>query len=179
LATFKARFPSREETWLTLSSILFLINVWAIINILRAVPSWIISRTIWEMIGIISYPLTFALFESILFLIGLIIMAVVLPRKILRENFVAMGSLAALLATLGMILAHIYGEDFGIWLVRDFGKYLLLLFGLVLVSWVSVYYFKRLAKTIESIVSRLTTLSTVYLAVDILAVFVILIRNIK
>ncbi|MCJ7537141.1 MAG: hypothetical protein WA997_05425 [Anaerolineales bacterium] len=179
MAIFKARFPSREEIWITLSSILFLVNVWAIINILRAVPSWILSRTIWEMIGIMSYPLAFALLESILFLIGLIILAVVLPRKILRDNFIAMGSLTALLATLGMILAHLYGEDFGIWLVRDFGKYLLLLIGLVLVSWVAVYYFKRLAKTIESVVNRLTPLSTVYLAVDILAVFVILIRNIK
>jgi len=89
-----------------------------------------------------------------------------------------MGSLAALLATLGMILAHIYGEGISIWLVRDFGKYLLKLFGLVLVSWVSVYYFKRLAKTINSIASRLTPLSTVYLAVDFLAVIIIVVRNI-
>lgn len=176
--TFKARFPSRHDTWLTFSSILFLVNVWAIINILRAVPSWILSRTIWEMIGIISYPLAFVLFETILFLIGLIILSVVLPRKTLRDNFVAMGSLAALLATLGMILAHIYGEGISIWLVRDFGKYLLKLFGLVLVSWVSVYYFKRLAKTIKSIASRLTPLSTVYLAVDFLAVIIIMVRNI-
>lgn len=163
--------------WLTLSSIIFLINVWAIINILRAIPSWILSRTIWEMIGIISYPLIFALIESLLFLVGLIILAVILPKQILRCNFVALGSLAALLATLGMIVAHFYGEDLGIWTLKDFGKYLLVLIGLVIVSWVLVYYLKRLKRTIESIASRLTPLSTVYLSLDIIAVMVIVIRN--
>jgi hypothetical protein len=163
--------------WLTFSSIIFMINMWAIINILRAIPSWILSRTIWEMIGIISYPLTFALIESLLFLVGLIILAVILPKQVLRCNFVALGSFAALLATLGMILAHFYGEDLGIWTLRDFGKYLLVLIGLVIVSWVPVYYFKGLKKTIEFIANRLTPLSTVYLALDIIAVMVIVIRN--
>ena len=177
MATFKARFPTRSETWLTLSSILFLINVWAIINILRAVPSWILSRTIWEMIGIISYPLAFALFESLLFLLWLVILAVILPKKVLRDNFVAMGSFSAVLATLGMVLAHLYGKDIGIWSVRDFGKYLFFLIGVVSLSWIPIYFFDRLAEIIESIASRLTPLSIVYLALDISAVIVVAIRN--
>ncbi|MBE9474304.1 MAG: hypothetical protein IMY85_05390, partial [Chloroflexi bacterium] len=98
MATFSARFPSRVDLWLTLSSIIFVVNVWAIINILRAIPSWILSRTIWEIVGIISYPLAFALLESIVFLLGLVILAVILPGKLLRDNFVAQGSLASLLA---------------------------------------------------------------------------------
>jgi hypothetical protein len=76
--------------WLTLSSILFVINVWTIVNILRAIPSWIMSRTVWEVIGIISYPLTFALLESVLLLLGLVILAGILPGKFLREKFVAL-----------------------------------------------------------------------------------------
>ncbi len=177
MATFRSRFPSRSDMWLTFSSIIFVINVWAIINILRAIPSWILSRTIWEMIGIISYPLTFALIESLLFLAGLILLAVILPKQILRCNFVALGSFSALLGTLGMILAHFYGEELGIWMLRDFGKYLIVLIGIVIVGWVPVYYFNRLKKTIELIANRLTPLSTVYLALDIIAVMVIVIRN--
>jgi len=179
LATFKSRFPSRADTWLTFSSILFLVNVWTIVTVLWTVPSMILSRTIWEMIGIISYSLAFALFESILFLIGLIVLAVLLPKKFLRNNFIAMGSLAALLATLGMVFAHIYGEDFGIWPFREFGQFLLILIGIILVSWVLIYLFTQLASILKSIANLLTTLSSVYLVVDILAVIVILIRNIS
>jgi hypothetical protein len=177
LDTFKARFPSRHATWLAFSSIVFVINVWAIINILRAVPSWILSRTIWEMIGIISYPLAFALLESAVFLIGLVILAVILPGKLLRESFAAQGSLAGLLATLGMVLGHLYGKDFGIWSVRGFSKYLLILVGIVIASWILIYFLKRLRSVIESIAERLSPLSTVYLALDLLAVIIIIVRN--
>ena len=175
---FKARFPSRHATWLAFSSIVFVINVWAIINILRAVPSWILSRTIWEMIGIISYPLAFALLESIVFLIGLVLLAVILPGKLLRDSFAAQGSLAAMLATLGMVFAHLYGTDFGIWSVRGFGKYTLILIGVVIASWILVYFFKRLRSVIETIAERLTPLSTVYLVLDLIAVIIIVVRNI-
>ena len=109
----------------------------------------------------------------------MIILADLLPKKFLRNNFVAMGSLAALLATFGMIFAQIYGEDFGIWPVREFGQFLLILTGIILVSWVLIYFFKQLASILKSVANLLTTLSTVYLAVNILAVFVILIRNIS
>ena len=155
-----------------------MINVWAIINILRAVPSWILSRTIWEMIGIISYPLAFALVESIIFLGGLLVLAVILPGKLLRDNFVAQGSLASLLATLGMVVAHLYGKDYGIWSVRDFAKYVLVLLGIIIAAWILIYFFGKLKSMIEAIAERLTPLSTVYLAVNLLAGVIILVRNI-
>lgn len=176
--TFKAHFPSRVDTWLAFSSIIFVTNVWAIINILRAIPSWILSRTIWEMIGIISYPLAFALLESIVFLIGLVVLAAIFPGKLLRESFVAQGSLAGLLATLGMVLAHLYGKDFGIWSVSGFGIYVLVLIGIILISWILIYFFKRLKNVVESIAERLTPLSTVYLTLNISSLVVVVIRNI-
>jgi hypothetical protein len=136
------------------------------------------SRTIWEVIGIISYPLAFALLESVLFLLGLVILAVILPGKFLRERFVAQGSLASLIATLGMIVVHFYGNDLGIWSARDFGKYLLLILGIILLSWAMTYYIKNLNEIIDSIARRLTPLSTVYLALNVMAIIVIVIRNI-
>jgi len=178
LDTFRARFPSRKDMWLTFSSVIFVINVWAIINILRAIPSWILSRTLWEMGSIISYPLSFALLESLAFLIGLVVLAVVLPGKLLRENFVAQGSLAGLLATLGMVLAHLYGKDFGVWSVRGFGKYVLVLIAIILVSWIMIYFFDKLKGVIEAVAERLTPLSIAYLVLDFLAVIVIIVRNI-
>lgn len=130
------------------------------------------------MLGIISYPLTFALIESLVFLAGLVILAVILPGKFLRENFIAQGSMAGLLATLGMVAAHLYGDDFGIWSVRGFGKYLLVLLGITIGSWILIYFFDKLKSLVNTIAGRLTPLSSVYLAMDILAVLIILIRNI-
>jgi hypothetical protein len=77
-----------------------------------------------------------------------------------------------------MMLAHLFGTDFGIWPVRDFARYFLVLTFIVLVSWVLLYLVKKLGSILKSIASRLTALSAVYLAVDILAVFIVLIRNI-
>ena len=176
--TFKARFPARQETWLTFSSIIFVINVWAIINILRAVPSWILSRTIWEMIGIISYPLAFALIESLIFLVGLIFLAVILPKRVMREKFVGTSSLSALIATLGMVIAHLYGKELGIWSVRDFGWYLLILLGVVIVSWILVSVVKQLNDRVEDIAGRLTPLSTLYLVLDVAGLMIVIARNV-
>jgi hypothetical protein len=178
LDTFKARFPKRGDIWLSLSSILFVINVWAIINILRAVPSWVLSRTIWEMIAIISYPLAFALLESVAILAGLVIMAVILPGKFLRENFAAQGSLAGLIATLGMVFAHLYGDTLRVWSFRGFGKYVLILVGIILVTWVLVYFFQGFRKIVDSIAARLTPLSALYLGLDLVAIVIIVVRNI-
>ncbi|UCD97959.1 MAG: hypothetical protein JSV42_13475 [Chloroflexota bacterium] len=177
MAIFKSRLPARADLWFVFSSIIFVVNVWAIINILRAVPSWILSHTIWEMIGIISYPLVFALLESALFTLGLVVMAFLLPSKLLRDNFISQGSLAALIASLGIILAHLYGSDFGIWSVRSFAKYVLLLIIIILASWVLVYFFKRLNTIIVTVTKRISPLSTAYLALDLLSIFVIVIRN--
>jgi hypothetical protein len=130
------------------------------------------------MIGIISYPLAFALLESSLVLIGLILLAVILPGKLLRDSFVAQGSLAGLLATLGMVFAHLYGKGFGIWSVRGFGKYLLILVGIIFASWILIYYVKKLKSVVESIADRISPLSIAYLALDLLAVITIIVRNI-
>ena len=86
--------------------------------------------------------------------------------------------MAGLLATLGMVLAHLYGMDFGIWSVRGLGQYVLVLVGIIITSWILIYYFKKLRNVIETIAERLTPLSTVYIAVDLLAVIIIVVRNI-
>jgi hypothetical protein len=177
LDTFKARIPSKNESWLVLSTILFLVNVWAIINILRAVPSWILSQTIWEMIGIISYPLSFALIESLIFLVALLILAILLPRKVMRTKFVAVGSLTAFLAVLGMIIAHLFGKEMGIWSVKDFGRYLFVILGLVLVSWIPLNLSDRFSHAIKTIAERISPLSAVYLILNIVAVVIMVVRN--
>jgi hypothetical protein len=107
-----------------------------------------------------------------------VILAFILPGKLLRESFAAQGSLAGLLVTLWMVLAHLYGNDFGIWSVRGFGKYLLILVGIVSASWVLLYFFKGLRMVIESIAERLSPLSTVYLALDLFGVIIIIVRNV-
>jgi hypothetical protein len=133
---------------------------------------------IWEIIGVLSYPLLFALIESILFLGGLVLLAVILPGKFFRDRFISQGSLAGLLATLSMVTAHLYGSDFGVWSVRGFGKWLLVLLAAIVLSWLLVYFFKRLNDAIESIVKWLSPLSIAYLVVDVLAVFVVIFRNV-
>jgi hypothetical protein len=49
---------------LAFGAIAFPIHVWAIVNILIVFPAWFIRLSMWELAGVISYPLVTALLES-------------------------------------------------------------------------------------------------------------------
>ena len=129
------------------------------------------------MIGIVSYPLSFALLESLIFLLVLIILAILLPQKVMRNNFVAVGSLTAFVAVLAMIIAHLFGKEMGIWSVKDFGRYLLLILGMVLISWIPLYFSGKLSLVIKTIAERISPLSALYLILNIIAVVIMVVRN--
>jgi hypothetical protein len=129
------------------------------------------------MVGIISYPLTFTLIESILVLGGMVLLAVILPGKFFRDRFISQGSLAALLITLSMVIAHLYGTELGVWSVRGFARWLLILLGAIMLSWLLVYFFKRINEIVKSFVKWVSPLSIVYLGIDILSVFIVVFRN--
>ena len=95
----------------------------------------------------------------------------------MRNKFVAVGSLTAFLAVLGMIIAHLFGKEMGIWSVKDFGRYLFVILGLVLVSWIPLYFSDRFSHAIKTIAERISPLSAVYLIMNIVAVLIMVVRN--
>ena len=58
----------------------FVVHIWLFYIILNQLPSWILRMSAFDVAGMISYSLAFALFESLLIAGGLALLALFLPR---------------------------------------------------------------------------------------------------
>jgi hypothetical protein len=177
LATFRERFPSRQAILIVFAACVVPIHVWAIIAILRAINPWMLSMTLWEVLGVIAYPLTFALFESLLILAGLWVTAILLPGKIYRNWFVSQSTLIIFFASIWAVIMQIYGQEWRLWSNRGLISGLLVLFVVIAVFTILNARFKRLQKAIEALAERLVILGIVYIIMDIFFLFVFIYRN--
>jgi hypothetical protein len=178
LATFRSRFPNRQEIFKAFVVIVFLVQIWSIYNVWHAVPSWSLAMDTWTLAGTIAYTQAFALFESLLILGMLVILAVILPGKWYRQRFVAQSSVAIILAAIAAVLVHLYGQSWGMWNIRGFLSWLGILFCVILVAFLLVARFERLQRVLEALADRLMILSSVYILIGAISFFLVLIRNI-
>jgi hypothetical protein len=177
LAIFKSRFPTRQAILRAFMACVFPIHVWSIVNILRTIPSWILSMDIWQLIGVIAYTQAFALLESVLVFLILLFIAIILPRKWFRDRFVAQVCMAVLFASAWAILAHFYGQNYGIWAIKRFLLSMTPLLVLIIVFSILIIRFKGFQKVIDAFVEHLLVLSLLYVGIDVFSIIVILFRN--
>lgn len=97
------RLPTRQETLQIFAVIIFTVHVWSILNFLYITPALINRLTPAEFLGVLSYVLLFALLESVVVLAVLLLLAVVLPRRWLREKIVVRGALLVIISAVWMI----------------------------------------------------------------------------
>ena len=157
----------------------FPVHVWAIVNVLRELPAWLLRLSLWELIGVISYTLVFTLVESLLFLLTLVLPATILPARLYRDRLVATGTMIVALTSLWAVAAHYNSEAIRAWGLREFALWGGLYLVSIVAGWLSVYLAKRLQRVLVAVADRLVVLTTVYLAVDIVALLIILVRNIS
>ena len=141
-------------------------------------PSWALAMDTWTLAGTIAYTQAFALIESMLVLGMMVLVAVILPEKWYRERFVAQSSVAILFAAIASVLAHFYGQDWGMWNARGFVTWLGILFCLILLASLLVSRFERLRRGIEALAERLLVLASVYIFIGVVSLILVLIRNI-
>jgi hypothetical protein len=132
----------------------------------------------WTLVGTIAYTQAYALIESLLILAVLFVLAFILPGKVYRDRFVAQSSVALILAAGGAILAHYKGTELGIWNARGFLVWSGILLALIgLSSWL-ISRFDKMRKGIEALADRMQVLATIYIAVGIISVVIVIIRNV-
>lgn len=178
MAILRHHLPSDREIALVFTACVFPVHVWTIINVLREVPAWVLRLSAWELVGVISYALVVALLESVLFLLGLVLLGVLLPPSVLGDGFVAQDSMVVLLTTLWAIVAHYNDDVIRLWGLRQFAlggiAYLLSL----VLGYGLVRRFQALKRAFNSVVERLSLLSWVYLFADLTALVVVFVRNV-
>lgn len=155
----------------------FVIHIWSIYNLLREIPAWILRLSYWELAGVISYTLLFALVESLIVLVFLIILAALLPARIFRDKFVSISTIFVFLAAVWIIPVRFYEDT-----IRSWGMVgMLIVLSMALISFVISYLVvmksQKVEKFIDSLMQRVTLLTYIYVIVDIIAVFVVVSRN--
>lgn len=178
MVTFKNRLASNQDLALVFSICAFPIYVWSIFNVLKEVPAWLLRLSAWDLIGIIAYTQLFALLESVLVFVALIILGGVLPARLFRDKFVPQSSMAVLLTSSWVMLAHSYSGIFN----PDRVKQLALWFALYLISlglaYAAVQRYQKLQALLRAFGNRLMVLSSVYIAIGVLSAAVVVLRNV-
>ena len=174
----KSRFSSREKLILLLAACVFFIHVWSIISVLREVPAWVLRLRFWDLIGVIAYTQVYALAESMVVFLVLIIIAAILPAKLFRDKLVALGTMVVLVTSIWFVLAHYNDEAIRLWGAKQFLPVLLTFLVSILIPYVLIQRYQKLEDTISAIVARLAVLAYVYVFLDVISIFIIVIRNI-
>ncbi len=130
---------------------------------------------------ITSYVLAFALVESAVMTVMMLLILLFVPGKVYKGRFSLIVSCAAMLVSVGAFLLQrkislVYRLE--IWQILTFSlATLLLLFGLVfLLSWL-LERLPRLSRIGQNLVDRMTIFMFIYAPLGLLGLIVVIIRN--
>lgn len=178
MQTLKNRIVSRNELIYALAASIFVIHIWSIYNMLEQIPAWILRLGYWDLAGVISYTLVFALIESLIVILFLIILAAVLPARIFKDKFVAISSAFIFLAAAWIVPIHLYEKSIRSWGIKGMLP-LLVLAGISFgVSYALVMYSNKFEIYVNRFMQRVTVLAYVYVFIDLIAVIIIVSRNV-
>jgi hypothetical protein len=158
------------------STTILITHLWSVVFFLREAPALLLRHSIGELVGIAAYYLMFTLIEAVLIWGCLSLMAVMLPRRVLRANLASRGS-AVIIATYLWALPLFL--NFRLILYTERGRLTWLIgYGLVLTLLCLLFIkYDDLDERISAVVGRFSVLSATYLLLDMVGVVVVLIRN--
>lgn len=173
------RLPSKHDLFYTFTTCVFAVYMWSILIILYRVRAWILSMRAWDLIGAFSYTLAFALFESVIIFMFLMVMTMLLPAHLFREKFVSLSAVIIFLTSAWALFAHLFLDDaLSLWGANAY----IFLLSLYVVTLVIIYFLvlrhERINKFFMYITDRISVLSIMYISLGILGSLIIIIRNI-
>jgi hypothetical protein len=181
LSLFKGRFPTWQQVFPVFLTILFSVVFWSVLNFLRELPSYLMRMRIWEIVGVFSYTQVFAILESIILVLVLILIAELLPYQLFLEHFTVQAALAGILGTFWIIPLHYKSQILAAFPVLENSWAAVVWFGffVALVIAFSVLFrrYSRIEQAFQKFIDKLTTVSLLYFIVGLSSLVVILIRN--
>jgi hypothetical protein len=177
LTFLRNRIPSRSDVLFLFLIGAFPIHIWAIVNLLHNIPALVLRLSAAELMGVIAYTLVFALFESVLLLIVLIIVSLLLPTAYFKDKIVVRGFILVFLTSLWVIPVLLewfvltdHQQGYLLWTVFYFSILILLHL------WLQKH--ADLETKISTFAERLAILSSIYVCLDALGVVIVVIRNV-
>ena len=190
---FAADRYTKQGLWSLFLMSVFPQHLWTLILVFRDM-SWIIKRTnVWDAIGNASYAMVYAFFESVMVFCVLVLMGLITPKRWEVNKRIAFLTVLFLTAAIwGMISQLLY--LWTIWLpqsvlqtIAETGRplFMLYLISLALVGLtvtLPVFTFLVWKKAIPvtlDFMDRISTLSTLYLFLDVVGLVIVVIRNLS
>ena len=100
------RFPCKADILSALVASALPVFAWAILTYLYALPGFLVRLDLWDVIGTASYPLAFALFESLVLVAPFVLLAAILPSRFFKDHFVAFSAAIILVSSGWMMRAN-------------------------------------------------------------------------
>jgi len=188
-----SKYYSRSNLWALFLLCAFPLHVWAMIFAFRDI-SWVYARTVvWDAIGVLSYGMVFALVESVWLSVAVFFLGFLISLKWNSELRVATLGAVIFLVSLIAMLVQFYGA-LG-WSISDSvisffvlfahpGRtvYLVLLIILSPIVAGTIYLVLgtgKGAQVLKDAIEKISLLMMVYLVLDLVALVVVIIRNIQ
>lgn len=177
MAIFKSRGIARNELILVYAAAAFPIYTWGIIRFLEQLPAWLYYLDIWQVLSIFAYAQVFALVESLLVALALVLVAVVLPAKVLRSAFVPTAMAIILLNAAWALLAQ-YNDG----VLRQLPMRQMALWGAayaisLFAAWFLLRRWQPLRQGLHTLAEKISALLYLYVPLSAASLLIVLIRN--
>jgi hypothetical protein len=191
LATYNLRGHYAGGLWTLFAISAFPPHVWTLILFLRDF-GWIGERSnAWDAFGVAAYSLLFAFIETLLIFAGVLLLGLLIhPTWGTNRRIHLLGVLVLITAVWGIAgqLYFLWGGGVPAWLAEFLTStghplrtiYILLALLIVPTVIVPVYFLLRSDKAVKlsaALIERLALLSALYLFLDVVAVAIVVIRN--
>ena len=191
MATFITSRYSRQGLWSLFLISAFPIHLWTLILAFRDI-SWVTERTnVWDGIGVVAYGMLVAFLESVVIFLVLALLGLLTPRQWESDRRVAFLSFLILITSVWAMISqllYLWNISLPAWAI-DFlrqshhpvrivyGTILAVVTPTVLLPAYSFLLTKRAVTVMQDLIERFSLLAMFYLLLDLLGVFIIVIRN--
>lgn len=178
MSSLLGRLPRRAQVIPVYGVIAIVIYTWTLMRFFWKLPSWLYFLNGGEIVASLAYLLVINFLESLAFLCGPLLLALVLPKSWFREVFVARGTGLALAGLGGMMLLAEQFNNF-----NDYPTLALPLWPVLLALGVIaalVYLCGRVAllrRLLEAVADRVSIFAYVLTPLSLLALALVAVRS--
>jgi len=180
LAIFKDRFTSWSQVITLYVACALPIFLWTVPHTLVYVSQWLLRLTLWDTIGVIAYLLANAVVESLLAFLVVLLLVLVIPKRFYQPSLIALVAVFAALTTSLVVFLNVTQEG----AIIDGSltmTYLALAVYLVLLglAYLGLRRSERVGRWIGQLIDRLVPLVLIYVFIGVLAVALVVARNLS
>ena len=148
----------------------------AVHTLLDGLEGWSRQMRPWDVIGVVAYVQAFALVESIVVFLPLVLLSLALPPSWFRDRFVGLGVGIVYLSAAWFVLAQLNEDTLRTWGSRELLPWVTAYAASLLLLGVIIHRNPRLDVMIGSFVERVSVLASAYLVFLLAALVIVLLR---